>query len=247
LNAESGPTVVRITEVKRTYRMGTVDVHALSGINLQIGRGEFVSIMGPSGCGKSTLMHIVGCLDRPTGGHVHLDEVDVDELDDNELAVIRNKKVGFVFQTFNLLPKLNAVENVELPLIYAGVSFEERRQKASELLEIVGLKDRMYHRPSELSGGQSQRVAIARSLANDPSIILADEPTGNLDSKSGEEIIHLFMDLNAKGITLIIVTHDEEIANHSKRIVRLKDGLVVSDSAVPLMSEEQRHNGNHHS
>jgi putative ABC transport system ATP-binding protein len=212
--------------------MGKVEVQALRGINLKIEKSEFVSIMGPSGCGKSTLMHIVGCLDRPTGGHVHLDEVDVDELNDNDLAEIRNKKVGFVFQTFNLLPKLNAIENVELPLIYAGVSFEARRKKAAELLEIVGLSDRMYHKPSELSGGQSQRVAIARALANDPSIVLADEPTGNLDSKSGDEIIRLFQELNGRGITLIIVTHDLEIANHSKRIVRLKDGLVVSDEMV---------------
>ena len=224
--------VVRIAGVKRIYRMGTVEVNALRGINLNIARGEFVSIMGPSGCGKSTLMHIVGCLDRPSAGHVHLDDVDVDELDDNSLAEIRNKKVGFVFQTFNLLPKLNAIENVELPLIYAGAGFEERRAKAARLLETVGLQERMFHKPSELSGGQSQRVAIARALANDPSIILADEPTGNLDSKSGEEIIHLFQELNSKGITLIIVTHDQEIANHSKRIVRLKDGLVVSDEPV---------------
>ena len=224
--------VVRIADVKRTYQMGTVEVNALRGINLQIARGEFVSIMGPSGCGKSTLMHIVGCLDRPSSGHVHLDEVDIDELDDNSLAEIRNKKVGFVFQTFNLLPKLNAVENVELPLIYAGVGFEERRQKAAGLLELVGLKDRIYHKPSEMSGGQSQRVAIARSLANDPSIILADEPTGNLDSKSGEEILRLFHELNAKGITLIIVTHDQEIANESKRIIRLKDGLVLTDEKI---------------
>ncbi|MBN3032490.1 MAG: ABC transporter ATP-binding protein [Candidatus Saganbacteria bacterium] len=212
--------------------MGTVDVHALRGIDLRIERGEFVSIMGPSGCGKSTLMHILGCLDRPSAGAVRLDEVDVDELDDNELAEIRNKKVGFVFQTFNLLPKLNAVENVELPLIYAGVGFDERREKAAGLLESVGLKERMYHKPSELSGGQSQRVAIARSLANGPSLILADEPTGNLDSTSGEEIIRLFQELNNKGITLIIVTHDQEIAEHSKRIVRLKDGLIVADEPV---------------
>jgi putative ABC transport system ATP-binding protein len=212
--------------------MGKVEVNALCGINLNITKGEFVSIMGPSGCGKSTLMHIVGCLDRPTSGHVHLDEVDVDELDDNSLAEIRNKKVGFVFQTFNLLPKLNAIENVELPLIYAGVGFDQRRKKSAELLEIVGLSDRIYHKPTELSGGQSQRVAIARSLSNDPSIILADEPTGNLDSKSGDEIIHLFQELNARGITLIIVTHDQEIANHSKRIVRLKDGLIISDEKV---------------
>jgi len=225
----SSSTVVRITDVTRVYFMGKVEVQALRGINIDVFKGEFLSIMGPSGCGKSTLMHIVGCLDRPTSGHVHLDEVDVDELDDNSLAEIRNKKVGFVFQTFNLLPKLNAIENVELPLIYAGIGFDQRREKAAELLGVVGLKDRMYHKPSELSGGQSQRVAIARALANDPSIILADEPTGNLDSKSGDEIIRLFQELNQRGITLIIVTHDQEIANHSKRIVRLKDGLVVSD------------------
>jgi len=228
----SNNVVVRVTEVKRVYFMGKVEVNALRGINLKVEKGEFVSIMGPSGCGKSTLMHIVGCLDRPSSGHVHLDAVDIDELDDNSLAEIRNKKVGFVFQTFNLLPKLNAIENVELPLIYAGIGFDQRRKKAAELLEVVGLSDRLYHKPSELSGGQSQRVAIARSLANDPSIILADEPTGNLDSKSGDEIIHLFQELNSRGITLIIVTHDQEIANHSKRIVRLKDGLVVADDQV---------------
>lgn len=234
--------VVRINGVKKLYLMGKVEVPALQGINLQIGRGEFVSIMGPSGCGKSTLMHIVGCLDRPTSGHILLDEVDVDELDDNSLAGIRNQKVGFVFQTFNLLPKLNAIENVELPLIYAGVPFDRRRKKAAEILALVGLQDRLFHKPSELSGGQSQRVAIARALVNDPSIILADEPTGNLDSKSGDEIIHLFMELNARGITMIIVTHDQDIANHSKRIIRLKDGLVVADSAVPDMEDDQRHN-----
>lgn len=228
----SDKPVVRITDVKRTYFMGKVRVDALSGINLKVEKGEFVSIMGPSGCGKSTLMHIIGCLDRPTSGDVKLDEVDVDELDDNSLAEIRNRKVGFVFQTFNLLPKLSAVENVELPLIYAGVGFEDRRKKASDLLETVGLKDRMHHKPSELSGGQSQRVAIARSLANNPSIILADEPTGNLDSRSGEEIIRLFTDLNNRGITMIIVTHDQEIAGHSKRIIRMKDGLVLSDEGV---------------
>lgn len=224
--------VVRIAEVKKTYFMGKVEVRALQGINLTVQRGEFVSIMGPSGCGKSTLMHIVGCLDRPSSGHVLLDEVDIDELNDNNLAEIRNKKVGFVFQTFNLLPKLNAIENVELPLIYAGVKPEQRRKKAAQLLESVGLKDRLFHKPSELSGGQSQRVAIARSLVNDPSILLADEPTGNLDSKSGDEIIRLFTELNQRGITMIIVTHDQEIADCSKRIVRLKDGLVISDDPV---------------
>lgn len=224
--------VVKILDVKRFYQMGKVEVRALNGITLTVDRGEFVSIMGPSGCGKSTLMHILGCLDRPTSGHVHLDEADIDEMDDNELAEIRNRKVGFVFQTFNLLPKLNAIENVELPLIYAGISFEKRRKTAAELLEVVGLADRMFHRPSELSGGQSQRVAIARALANNPAIVLADEPTGNLDSKSGEEIIHLFTELNSRGITMIMVTHDQEIADHSKRIIRLKDGLVVSDERV---------------
>ncbi|MFA6169323.1 MAG: ABC transporter ATP-binding protein [Candidatus Margulisiibacteriota bacterium] len=212
--------------------MGKVEVRALQGISLVVKRGEFLSIMGPSGCGKSTMMHIVGCLDRPTTGRVLLDDIDINKLDDNSLAEIRNKKVGFVFQTFNLLPKLNAVENVELPLIYAGLKPDERRERALELLEMVGLKERAFHRPPEMSGGQSQRVAIARALANNPSIIMADEPTGNLDSKSGEEIIHLFKELNNKGITLIMVTHDQDIANFSKRIIRLKDGLVVADETV---------------
>lgn len=225
----SASTVVRAVEVKKIYYLGKVEVPALRGINLKIERGEFVSIMGPSGCGKSTLMHIIGCLDRPSSGQVSLDEVDVNKLNDNELAEIRNKKVGFVFQAYNLLPRLSAVGNVELPLIYSGVGVEERRKKAVELLEIVGLKGRVHHRPSELSGGESQRIAIARALANDPSIILADEPTGNLDSKTGEEIVHLFAKLNKMGVTIIIVTHDPEVASHSKRIVKLKDGLVISD------------------
>ncbi|HTY12833.1 MAG TPA: ABC transporter ATP-binding protein [Candidatus Omnitrophota bacterium] len=224
--------VVRIADVKRVYHLGKVEVNALQGVNLIVEKGEFVSIMGPSGCGKSTLMHLIGCLDRPSSGHISIDEVDIDELDDNQLAGIRNRKVGFVFQTFNLLPKLNAIENVELPLIYAGIDFDRRRAKATELLKVVGLEDRMFHKPSELSGGQSQRVAIARALVNDPSLVLADEPTGNLDSKSGEEIIHLFEELNARGITLIMVTHDKDIAGHSKRIVKLKDGLVVSDDRI---------------
>jgi putative ABC transport system ATP-binding protein len=188
--------------------------------------------MGPSGCGKSTLMHLIGCLDRPSGGQIHLDEINVEGLNDNQLAEIRNKKVGFVFQTFNLLPKLTAIENIELPLIYAGINFEERRKRAATLLEMVDLKPRAQHRPTELSGGQSQRVAIARALANNPSILLADEPTGNLDSKSGEEIVHLFAKLNAQGVTIIIVTHDAEVGRHSKRTIRLKDGLIVSDERV---------------
>ena len=228
----SSDSVVKIKEITKIYRMGKIEVPALCGINLIVNKGEFVSIMGPSGCGKSTLMHIIGCLDRPTNGHILLDEVDVDELNDNALAEIRNKKVGFVFQTFNLLPKLTAIENVELPLIYFGLGFTERRKKAIDLLNLVGLADRANHKPTELSGGQSQRVAIARALANDPSIILADEPTGNLDSKSGDEIIHLFTELNNRGVTMIIVTHDQEIADHSKRIVRLKDGLIVSDERL---------------
>ncbi len=228
----SDKPVVTINNITKTYMMGKVEVKALQGISLTVNRGEFLSIMGPSGCGKSTMMHIIGCLDRPTTGHVLLDDVDIDELDDNSLAEIRNKKVGFVFQTFNLLPKLNAVENVELPLIYAGLKTEERRSRALELLAMVDLKERAFHRPAEMSGGQSQRVAIARALANNPSIIMADEPTGNLDSRSGAEIIHLFSELNKKGITLIMVTHDQDIANSSKRIVRLKDGLVVADEKV---------------
>lgn len=224
--------VVNVTGVTRVYQMGNVEVRALDGIDLQITKGEFVSIMGPSGCGKSTLMHIIGCLDRPSTGKVELDGVTVGELDDNELATIRNKKVGFVFQTFNLLPKLSAVENVELPLIYAGVGPDDRRKKATALLELVGLGERIHHRPSELSGGQSQRVAIARSLANDPALILADEPTGNLDSKSGEEIMALFQRLNKEGITLIMVTHDQDIADHSQRIIRLKDGRLLADERL---------------
>lgn len=212
--------------------MGKVEVQALRGINLIINQGEFVAIMGPSGCGKSTLMHILGCLDRPTSGQVLLDDVDIDELGDNNLADIRNKKVGFVFQTFNLLPKLTAIENIELPLIYSGVTVEERKKRSRDILEIVGLKDRGTHKPAELSGGQSQRVAIARALINKPTIVLADEPTGNLDSKSGAEIIDLFQSLNQRGATIIVVTHDQEIANHGQRIIRLKDGLVISDEKV---------------
>lgn len=230
--SDSDGIVVKVGQVRKIYQMGAVEVQALQGVDLMVKKGEFISIMGPSGCGKSTLMHILGCLDRPTSGHVHLDEVDIDELNDTRLAEIRNKKVGFVFQTFNLLPKLNAQENVELPLIYAGIGPEERKKRALDILEMVGLKGRSKHKPSELSGGQSQRVAIARALINNPTIILADEPTGNLDSKSGAEIIDLFQELNARGVTLIIVTHDQDIAAHSRRIVRLKDGLIVSDEKI---------------
>jgi putative ABC transport system ATP-binding protein len=225
----SNNSVVKIQDVRKTYKMGEVEVRALQGVSFNIEKGEFISIMGPSGCGKSTLMHIIGCLDRPTSGKVRLDEFDVDKLDDNELAIIRNKKVGFVFQIFNLLPKLTALENVELPLVYSGFSAKDRRVKAGKLLELVGLKDRLNHKPTELSGGQAQRIAIARALVNSPSLILADEPTGNLDSKSGEEIIRLFAELNRNGITIIVVTHDQDIASQSKRIVKLKDGVIVAD------------------
>jgi putative ABC transport system ATP-binding protein len=221
--------VLSVKGVKKIYKMGDVEVQALRGVDLDIEKGSFVSIMGPSGCGKSTLMNIIGCLDRPTVGHMHLDQVDVDELDDNKLAEIRNLKIGFVFQTFNLLPKLTAIENVELPLVYAGMGPDARRIKAMELLKTVGLSGRENHKPTEMSGGQSQRVAIARALVNSPSIILADEPTGNLDTKSGREIMDLFHELNAKGTTIIMVTHNPDIAQETKRIVRILDGAIVAD------------------
>jgi putative ABC transport system ATP-binding protein len=212
--------------------MGTETVHALREVSLEIARGEYVAIMGPSGSGKSTLMNLLGCLDTPSTGTYELNGQNVSEMDDNELADIRNREIGFVFQTFNLLARSTALRNVELPLIYAGVGLEERREIALQALADVGLADRIKHRPNEMSGGQRQRVAVARALVNNPSILLADEPTGNLDTRTGEEILELFEKLSAKGHTLLVVTHEENVAQHARRIVRIRDGLVASDEQV---------------
>lgn len=221
--------VIVIRELTREYRMGTEIVRALRGVDITIRRNEFVAIMGPSGSGKSTLMNMIGCLDTPTSGEYWLNGHRVSELNDNELARIRNREIGFVFQTFNLLPRATALQNVELPMVYAGVSTRERREKAQAALRRVGLGDRMDHRPNEMSGGQRQRVAIARALVNSPSILLADEPTGNLDSVTSEEILTLFEHLHDEGQTIILVTHEHDIAAHARRQVHLKDGRVESD------------------
>jgi putative ABC transport system ATP-binding protein len=221
--------LIQIKNITKVYEMGEEKLYALRGVNLDIEKNEYIAIMGPSGSGKSTLMNIIGCLDTPTSGDYILNGKDVHDMDDDELAVIRNREIGFVFQTFNLLPRSDSLHNVELPLIYSGVSRAERIQRAEEALINVGLRDRMKHKPNELSGGQRQRVSVARALVNHPSLILADEPTGNLDTKTGEEIMALFKELNNNGNTIIIVTHEEDIARHANRIVKIRDGEIESD------------------
>ena len=223
------PAIIQIENLTKHYDMGAVEVRALQGVSLTIERNEYVAIMGPSGSGKSTLMNIIGCLDISNSGTYVLNGRRVDDMADDELADIRNKEIGFVFQTFHLLPRSDALRNVELPLIYAGMSARERRERAEEVLTAVGLADRMYHRPNELSGGEKQRLAVARALSNQPALILADEPTGALDTRTGEEIMDLFNRLHADGNTIILVTHEPHIATHSHRILRLLDGLVESD------------------
>ncbi len=224
--------ILHVHDLTKTYKLGKIEVPALRGITVHVGRGEFVSITGPSGCGKSTFMHLIGCLDRPTSGEIFIDDVKVSTLDDNALASIRNKMIGFVFQAFNLLPRLTADRNVELPLYYYGVKKEERDARAHEMLKLVGLEQRSHHKPTELSGGERQRIAIARALVNDPRIMLADEPTGNLDTKTSEDIMKVFQELNDKGVTIIIVTHEVDIVKYTKRVVRLRDGLLVGDERI---------------
>ncbi|MBD3403039.1 ATP-binding cassette domain-containing protein [candidate division GN15 bacterium] len=233
--------MIQTQDLWKTYQMGSEQVHALRGVSIQIERGEYVAIMGPSGSGKSTLMNLIGCLDTPTRGEYILNGKGVSEMDDNELAAIRNREIGFVFQTFNLLPRATALHNVELPLIYNGTSTSDRKAKAEKALIKVDLGDRMTHKPSELSGGQRQRVAIARALVNDPSIILADEPTGNLDSKTSEEIMKVLDALHGAGNTIILVTHEADIARHAHRILSIRDGEIASDERVPVTERNGVH------
>lgn len=238
---ENRQEIISIDHIYKTYEVGTQEVHALDGVNLKIWRNDYVAIMGPSGSGKSTLMNILGCLDTPTAGRYILNGTDVSHMDEEELAEVRNKEIGFVFQTFNLLPRYTALENVAVPLIYAGVSKSKRLQRADEALRSVGLGDRMEHRPNEMSGGQRQRVAVARALINHPSIILADEPTGNLDTKTSIDIMHLFERIYREGNTVIVVTHEEDIALYARRIVRLRDGVIESDciNEHPALANEE--------
>ncbi len=231
-----GPLVIDIENITKEYVMGEEIIHALRGVTLQIRRNEYLAIMGPSGSGKSTLMNMLGCLDTPTSGRYEFNGKNVSEMDGDELAAIRNREIGFVFQTFNLLPRSTSLRNVELPLIYAGIDPEEREERATQAMTKVGLADRLLHKPNELSGGQRQRVAIARALVNNPSIILADEPTGNLDSKTGEEIMALFENLYQHGNTVILVTHEADIARHARRQVHLRDGVIESDERVSAVA-----------
>lgn len=225
--------LIQVENLVKIYRMGKVEVRALQGVTFSVLPGEFIAIMGPSGSGKTTLMNILGCLDTPTSGRYVLDGVEVSSLRENQLAAIRNRKIGFVFQNFHLLPRLTAFQNVELPLLYAGVPRALRARRVRELLKRVGLEERMHHRPNELSGGQMQRVAIARALVNDPAIILADEPTGNLDTLSGEEIMAIFQELNEDGKTIILVTHERDIAQHARRVIHFRDGRILKNEDVP--------------
>jgi len=229
-------SIIHINELRKSYFMGQQELPVLKGISLNINKNEYVALMGPSGSGKSTLMNILGCLDTPTSGNYVLNGHDVSKMEDNALAEVRNKEIGFVFQQFNLLPRLTALENVALPLIYAGIRKADRNEKAMRMLELVSLTDRHHHKPNELSGGQCQRVAIARALVNDPSLILADEPTGNLDTRTSYEIMDIFNKIHSNGNTVVLVTHEEDIANHAHRIVRLRDGVIESDQAVEAVS-----------